>query len=92
MSRLLESLVMRSIDFDDEAAAQTEEVRIVAEQRGLSPKVEAFGSQSAQPDPQANLLAAHHLPQSPGASNAHGAIPHPSASRPPSPQGGGSFH
>jgi hypothetical protein len=43
VSGLFQSFVMRTVNLNDEPAAQTDEVWIVTEQRGLPPEVEAFG-------------------------------------------------
>jgi hypothetical protein len=51
--------------------------------------VKTFASQCAETHPQTDFLRRHNFSKNSGASNAHGEIPHPTPSGPPSPQGGG---
>jgi len=89
MVTLFQLFVVRTINFDDQSSAEADEVRIIAQQRRLPSKVKAVRSKPTQPHPQAHFLNAHRLPQDSRSADAHGVIPHPTPSGPPSPQGGG---
>src|SRR5579859_4979913 len=48
--------VTTTIDFDDQAAAETDEIEVIAPKGCLTTEVRAPGTQSSQLDPQSRLL------------------------------------
>ena len=69
--------MLAAVDLDDQAALETDEIEIEAEQRRLTAKMEAVGAHHPKLQPETRFLRGQGLPQLAGAFRCGSGLPHP---------------